>query len=512
MDKDINSSNLLKKSSTTLTVEEMRRAETLAMAAGISGERLMTAAGEAVFQEVTRRWSPRSVVVLCGPGNNGGDGFVVARLLKAVGWPVRVGLWGNQASLPGDAARQAQLWTGPVETLSPHLIATADLLVDALFGTGLSRCLDNELSDILATISQKTPIIAVDIPSGVGGDDGLVQGATGNISEIQAQGLAVKADVTVTFCRAKPGHYLWPGSALAGEVVVADIGISDDIIQKIAPKIAVNDPTLWQEHLPRLLKNTHKYQRGYAVINAGATMTGAARLAARAAMRSGAGIVAVACPPETASLYGLALETAVIKPVVTPEEFTKIITDRRVGAILVGPGNGVSPVTHDRCLAALRTGHPVIIDADGITALSKDKKLLENKKINNLLITPHEGEFAQLFGPMPEAKGNKLARARLAARQSGALVLLKGPDTVVAHPDGRVIVNTNGLPDLATAGSGDVLAGTILGLAAQGMPLFSAACAAVFMQGAAARIYGPGLIASDLPDLLPQVLQRLTLQ
>ncbi len=510
MDDKINSSSLLRKSSTLLTVEEMRRAESVAIAAGISSEKLMMAAGEAVFQEITRRWSPRPVSVLCGPGNNGGDGFVVARLLSTAGWPVRLGFWGNQASLPPEAARQAQLWTGPVETLSPQLVAGAELIVDALFGIGLNRRIDNGLANILAVISPKIPVIAVDIPSGVGGDDGLVQGAAGNIAEILTQGLAVKAEVTVTFCRGKPGHYLWPGCALSGEVVVADIGIADDIIQKIAPNIAINDPALWQEQLPRLLENTHKYQRGYAVITAGGTMTGAARLAARAAMRSGAGIVAVACPPETASLYSLALETAVIKPVVTTGDFTKIITDKRVGAILVGPGNGVSQETEDRCLAALSTGHPVIIDADGITALSKNKKPFKNNKINNLLMTPHEGEFAQFFGPMPEAKGSKLARARLAARQSGAIVLLKGPDTVVAHPDGRVVINTNGLPDLATAGSGDVLAGTILGLVAQGMPLFSAACVAIYLQGAAARIYGPGLIASDLPDLLPQVLKNLS--
>lgn len=511
MDKKIYSSKLLIKSTALLTTAEMRRAEGLALAAGISSERLMTAAGEAVFHEILRRWSLRPTTVLCGPGNNGGDGFVIARLLAAAGWPVRLGFWGNRAKSPPEAQRQAQLWAGPVETLSPQLMVGAELIIDALFGLGLSRSIDNGLASILTAISSKIPVVAVDIPSGVGGDDGLVRGKGENLSEILALGQAVKADVTVTFCRAKPGHYLWPGSALAGEVVVADIGISDDIVQKIAPKIAVNDPALWQGQLPQLSENTHKYQRGYAVVNAGAAMTGAARLAARAAMRVGAGIVALASPPETAGLYGLALETAVIKPVVTTEDFAKVIFDKRVGAILVGPGNGVSQATQDRCFAALSTGRPVIIDADGITALSSDKELFNNSKLYNFLLTPHEGEFARLLGPMPEAKGSKLARASWAARQSGAVVLLKGPDTVVAHPDGRTVINANGLPDLATAGTGDVLAGTIVGLSAQGMPLFEAACAAIFLQGAAARIYGPGLIASDLPDLLPQALKDLSL-
>lgn len=510
MDKNFFLSNILKKSIALLRVEEMRRAEGLALAEGTSSERLMSAAGEAVFREILSRWSLRQVTVLCGPGNNGGDGFVVAQLLAAAGWPVRLGLWGDRAQLTAEAACQAQLWTGPIEPLSPQLVTGAELIVDAVFGIGLNRRIDNELAGIFALILPQIPVIAVDIPSGVGGDDGLVPGAGGNLAEILMLGLSIKADVTVTFCRAKPGHYLWPGSALAGEVVVADIGISDDIIQKIGPKIAVNHPALWQGELPQLLENTHKYQRGYAVINAGATLTGAARLAARAAMRMGAGIVAVASPPEAVSLYSLALETAVIKPVVTTDDFAKIIGDKRVGAILVGPGNGVSLGTQDRCLAALGTGRPVIIDADGITALSNDEKLFNNSNLNNILITPHEGEFARLFGPIPEAKGSKLARARLAARQSGAIVLLKGSDTVVAHPDGRTIINANGLADLATAGTGDVLAGTILGLAAQGMPLFSAACAAIFLQGDAARIYGPGLIASDLPDLLPQALKNIS--
>lgn len=512
MHKSLISFDLLDKSIALLSCEEMRRAEALARAAGTSSERLMIAAGEAVFQEILRRWQPRPVVVLCGPGNNGGDGFVVARLLAAAGWPVRLGFWGDQARLPPEAKRQAELWTGPLEAISPQLVAEAALIVDALFGLGLNRSIDKELAEILATISSRMSVIAVDISSGVGGDDGLVHGMDGNLAEVLAQGRAIKADVTVTFCRAKPGHYLWPGSALAGEVVVADIGISDDIIQKISPKAAVNHPALWQNQLPRLLKNTHKYQRGYAVIYAGATMTGAARLAARAAMRIGAGVVALASPPEAAGIYSLALETAVIKPIVTTDDFTKLISDKRVGAILVGPGNGVSQVTKDRCLAAMNTGRPVIIDADGITALSGDNRYIINNKLNDILISPHEGEFARLFGSLPEAGGSKLARARLAARQSGAIVLLKGPDTVVAHPDGRTVINANGLADLATAGTGDVLAGTILGLAAQGMPLFMAACAAVFLQGAAARIYGAGLIASDLPDLLPQALKNLALQ
>ncbi len=480
--------------SVLLTVAEMSRADAAAIEAGISGEHLMEAAGRAVADAVAGRWDKRPVAVLCGPGNNGGDGFVVARLLAEAGWPVRLALLGDRDRLKGDARSHAERWTGAVEPLAVEALDGAEIVVDALFGAGLARPLDGAARAVVEAIGG-LDCIAVDVPSGVHGDTGTVLG------------VAAAAAVTVTFFRRKPGHLLYPGRDLCGEVVVADIGIPDSVLDGIAPRQAVNGPDLWLDRLPWPRSGQHKFSRGHALVMGGTEMTGAARLAAEAARRAGAGIVTLLCTPETAAIYRAALTGTLVGVVQDSGAFAATVGEARVGAVLLGPGNGVTPATRERSLLALATGRPVVLDADALTVFAGDSGALFDAVAGPCLLTPHQGEFDRLFGD--GGPGGKLDRAKDAAARAGAVVLLKGADTVIAAPDGRVTINDNAPPTLATAGSGDVLAGIAVGLMAQGMDPFDAGCCAAWLHGATAANFGPGLIAEDLAGGLPAVLRGL---
>lgn len=475
-----------------LSVAQMTEADRAAIAAGTAGSLLMENAGAAVAREITRRWSPRPVTVLCGPGNNGGDGFVVAVALAHGGWPVRVALLGERHRLRGDAQFHAARWSGGVEEVSPAAIEGAQLVVDALFGSGLRRPLDPQVLATLSAVSQRrVPLVAVDIPSGVMGDTGESVGA-------------VQASCTVTFARKKPGHTLLPGRELCADTVVADIGIPPDVLETLPIDTWENDPMLWRPALPRVNSSANKYTRGHALLCGGYPMTGASRLAARAAARIGAGLTTVAVPEKAFSVYAAALTSIMVQPLARDGDFARLLSDPRHSALLIGPGAGVNDTTRQTALEMLRTARPVLLDADAITVFASRSAELARAIRGPCVMTPHEGEFARVF----DARGGKLERARAAARQSGAIMVLKGADTVVAAPDGRATVNTNAPAGLATAGSGDVLAGLILGLLAQGMDAFLAASAAVWIHGAAAAAFGPGLIAEDLPDLVPAVLRQ----
>lgn len=478
-----------------LSVAEMYRADALAIAGGVPGPLLMEAAGAAVVRAILDRWAPHPTAVLCGPGNNGGDGFVIARLLLEAGWPVRLALLGARSDLRGDAAVAAERWSGPIEAVDPHLLTGNPLVIDALFGAGLTRPLDGMARRIVEAMDGLT-VVAVDVPSGVHGDSGQVLGA------------APKAALTVTFFRRKPGHLLLPGRLLCGEVEVADIGIPERVLDEIRPRTFVNHPDLWKHGFPWPTADGHKYARGHAVVLGGGRMTGAARLASVAALRAGAGLVTVACPPEAFAIYAVGSPSVIVAPVADDAEFAALLEDGRKNAVLLGPGAGVGVHTRARVLAALVGGKACVLDADALTSFAGNPADLFDRLNRRCLLTPHEGEFARLFGDGEEG-GDKLARARAAAARTGAVVLLKGADTVVAAPDGRAAINLNAPPDLATAGSGDVLAGIALGLVAQGMGTFEAACAAVWLHGEAAAAHGPGLIAEDLPGLLPVALRRL---
>ncbi len=476
-----------------LDAGEMGEADRLTVDAGTSVVRLMENAGRGVAEEVIRRWSPRRVTVLCGPGSNGGDGFVAARELASAGWNVRLALLGDVARLPGAARYHAEKWRSEIEVLAPAAVVSAELIIDAIFGAGLNRPLAGAAKETLAAVAALAiPIVAVDIPSGVQGDTGENLGA-------------VAAVLTVTCFRKKPGHLLFPGRALSGVVVVTDIGTPPAVLDEIAPKTFENDPRLWRGALPRSAQTGNKYTRGHALLVGGYPMTGAARMAARAAARVGAGLTTIAVPEVALPIYATALTSIMVQPLTAAEDFDALSADRRITGFLIGPGAGVTETTRARTLALLRTRRATLIDADAITAFEHEPDSLMTAIEGPCVMTPHEGEFARVF----DSSGDKLTRTRRAAARSRAIIVLKGGDTVIAAPDGRAIINANAPPSLATAGSGDVLSGLVLGLLTQGMDPFLAAAAAVWLHGAAAAAFGPGLLAEDLPDLLPGVLKRL---
>ena len=483
--------------SAVLTVEQMAEADRLSVATGGSVEELMENAGRAVADAVRARWSARPTIVLCGPGNNGGDGFVAARHLAAAGWPVRLALAGDAASIIGPARHHLGRWQGDVESLATASVESAELVIDALFGAGLARPLHGSPKAVLAAAAERgLPIVAVDVPSGVLGNTGEVLGA-------------VAATLTVTFFRKKPAHLLFPARRFCGEVVVADIGIDDAVLTGIAPRWFENHPSLWLERLPQPAESGHKYQRGHALIAGGFPMTGAARLAARAAARMGAGLVSVAVPAPAFSIYATALTSIMVQTADSAAELTQLLTDQRYNALLIGPGAGstgaAAAATRARVLALLATQRACVLDADALTVFADTPEALKSAIQGPCVLTPHEGEFARLTG----VEGNKLSRALAAAAEFGAVVVLKGADTVIAAADGRAIINSNAPATLATAGTGDVLSGLILGLLAQGMEPFLAAAAAVWLHGAAATAFGPGLIAEDLTEALPGVLRSV---
>lgn len=477
-----------------LTTTQMAQADQAAIQSGVSAIALMEAAGAAVATAVTQRWSCRPVTVLCGPGNNGGDGFVAARHLRQAGWPVRLGLLGDKTLLKGAAAHHAQLWGDDVQRLSPELLNGACLVVDALFGAGLSRPLSGEAAATIAALMEcALPVCAVDMPSGLDGNNG------------QVLGLAAPASVTVTFFRKKPAHLLMPGRQLCGELVVADIGIPDTVLADLPVGVHQNGPDLWLPRYPRPSLNGHKYQRGHALIVGGRIMTGAARLAAMACARVGAGLVSIAAPASVWPVYAASTNSIMVHPMPDSGSLDPILADGRINALLLGPGAGVSDQTRLHVLQALRSARAVVLDADAISVFASDPQALFDAIASPCVLTPHEGEFNRVFS----VSGHKLQRAGKAAQLSGAVVVLKGADTVIAAPDGRLVVNANAPATLATGGTGDVLAGLITGLMAQGMAAFDAAAAGVWLHGEAARLFGPGLLSEDLPGMLPRVLRRL---
>jgi ADP-dependent NAD(P)H-hydrate dehydratase / NAD(P)H-hydrate epimerase len=485
-----------------LTVDQMYAADRWAIAHGTSGTVLMEAAGRACADAIDERFPKGRVAVFCGPGNNGGDGFVIARLLRDRGWSVSLFLMGERDVLQGDAAHMAHKWNGPVHSLSQDSGEGAELIVDALFGAGLTRDLDGVPAALVQRVTEAgTPVMSVDVPSGIDGDTGAVCG------------VAFAASLTVTFFRKKRAHLLFPGRAYCGEIVVADIGIDEAALDVMSLDLFENGPEVWRAALPKRDLAGHKYTKGHAlVLSGGPSATGAARLGARAALRVGAGLVTVASPPNALQVNASHLTAIMLKRFTDAEELTAILGDKRINAVLVGPGNGVGSHTRENVAAILTSEAATVIDADGLTSFEEVPRdlfvAIGNYFAGPTVLTPHEGEFHRLF---PDLEGSKLDRARAAASRSGAVILLKGPDTVVAAPDGRAVININAGPELGTAGSGDVLAGIVTGLMAQGMAAFEAASAAVWMHGAAGAAFGPGLIAEDLPEIMPGVLGGLAL-
>lgn len=498
-----------------LRTAEMREADRRAIAgeaaAPVSGLALMEAAGAAVAAAAAELTEPaverpRRVLVACGPGNNGGDGFVAARLLAEMGHAVVVALLGSREALTGDAAAAAARWPDAVVPLAAADPGAADVVVDALFGAGLTRPVAGAAEAFLrAAATHAVPIVAVDVPSGVDGDTGAVRG------------YAAQAAVTVTFARRKPGHLLLPGRTLCGRLRVADIGISDAVIASLAPRTFAAEEALFADAFPRPAIDAHKYARGHVLVLSGpADATGAARLVARGALRIGAGAVTVGSPRDALAVNAAHLTAIMLRPCDDAGDLAGLLADRRINVVALGPGLGreraralVEAASH----GAHAPDRALVLDADALTAYAGEHAALAEAcaRVRAAVLTPHAGEFAALLSacdPVRDAP-SKLAAARAAAQALGAIVIHKGPDSVIAHPDGRAAINATGTPYLATAGAGDVLAGVAAGLLAQGMPAFEAACAAAHLHGRAGEAVGPGLIAEDLPEALPGLLSAL---
>jgi NAD(P)H-hydrate epimerase len=572
-----------------LTTGEMAEADRLAVAHNIPSLTLMETAGRAVADTAAAMVPPGSkILILCGPGSNGGDGFVAARLLQNQGFPVDLILLGALETLAGDAAHMAARWAGfTLETARDASDATPSrtsgqtplghprtpfpdgpdtrLIIDALFGAGLSRPLTEKAAELVAAANASgVPILAVDVPSGLDGNTGAPISSSSSSTPLgdssplaplrdasslaPLRGDAIRATRTVTFFRRKPGHLLHPGRRLCGDVTLADIGIPPAVLDAIQPKTHANAPALWRAAFPQPHADQHKYTRGHAIVVSGpADATGAARLGARAALRAGAGLVTLAGNAAATAVNAAHVTAIMLKIAATPEALTEILADTRRNAVLIGPGASVGTHTARHVLAALESPAAVVLDADALTSFAADAAPEDTAReaagmgfmtprgeprpdaarlyaaiasrsarekegsarvvscCARVIMTPHEGEFARLFGAVG---GSKLDRARAAAATSGAVVILKGPDTVIAAPDGRAAINENAPPWLATAGSGDVLAGFVTGLLAQRMPAWEAACAAVWLHGACGTAFGPGLISEDIPEMLPRVLRE----
>lgn len=488
-----------------LTTTEMERADRLTIAAGTPGFALMMSAGQAVAEAAMDLVEEGPIVVVAGRGNNGGDGFVAAAELAARGREVSVILLCERDSLQGDAALAAKGWKYPVLPFNPQALGKPALIVDALFGAGLNRPVKADPLEMIAAINANgTPVLAVDLPSGINGTSGAVMGA------------AVQATETVTFFRKKPAHLLLPGRMYCGRVRVADIGIAAQVLDEIKPLTAENLPQAWRRSFPVPRIDGHKYARGHAVVVSGdIASTGAARLAARAALRAGAGLVTLASPRDELAVNAAALTAVMVRAVDNPIQFAELLDDKRLNACVIGPGAGVSARTRDFAHTALSAQRHLVLDADALTSFaSSPDRLFEAIKASDglgVVLTPHEGEFPRLFSDISNKHPgrSKLERVRAAAERSGAVVLLKGADTVIASPDGRATIAANAPPWLATAGAGDVLAGIIAGFLAQGVAAFEAASIGVWLHGEGASEAGPGLIAEDLTEVLPAVFRRL---
>ena len=486
---------------------EIRRWDEETIAGGTPGIDLMRRAGREVADRILTTAagaSSRPVLVLCGRGNNGGDGFVIARLLREAGRKVELAASAGESR--GDARLAADEWAGPTSSLAESDPGAASLVVDALFGTGLGRDLAGPEAELVRRVNGSgVPVLSVDVPSGIDADTGEVRG------------IAIQAERTIALAARKPGHLLYPGRSHAGLVEVADIGIPEAIARDSGVVTVANGPPAWRACFPAARALGHKYDRGHAVaLSGGPVHTGAARLAARGALRAGAGLVTLVTSARALSVNAAHLTAIMLRVCDEPDELSDLLTDDRFNAVVLGPGLGVGEATRRWVEAALEADRATVLDADALTSFAGEAPTLGGMiaagREHPTVLTPHEGEFGRLFADADDAAlraASRLVRARAAASHMGATVILKGPDTVIAAPDGRAAINENGSPHLATAGSGDVLAGIVAGLLAQGMPAFEAASAAVWLHAEAAARFGPGLVSEDLSEILPGVLRDL---
>jgi ADP-dependent NAD(P)H-hydrate dehydratase / NAD(P)H-hydrate epimerase len=467
-----------------VTPAEMKHVEALAPAHGVSLLSLMENAGRGVAAEIIARYPQRPVTVLCGPGNNGGDGFVIARLLNDLGWPVTLHLLGDRGKLKGDALAMSKLWSHPIRSIDDDFAGA--LIVDAIFGSGLKRDFPEILANRINSLG--TDVVAVDIPSGVDASSGKIRGA------------AVKADLTVTFFRQKPGHVIWPGRAYCGEVVTAEIGLPDAVTSSVPSKLWINQPPL----LPFPALDAHKYSRGGAVIWSGdALHTGASRLAAMAAQRAGAGIVCLAGPRDGLMVHANHVSSIILHDVKETTDIENLLGGKKYSASCFGPASGTTEALCRIAMGMIASGKKIVLDADAFTLFAGNRdmafRMMKQFDDTRAVLTPHAGEFERLFPDLVDGYEAPIDRARAAADMTGAVVVLKGPSTIIAAPSGETALQAESPAKLATAGSGDVLAGLITGLMAQGLSPFAAAQAGVWLHADAARkVPHQAMTAEDL--------------
>ncbi len=520
--------------SVLLRASKMRAAEERAIRSGrVSGAVLMERAGRGVFEAICTAWPElaaggATAAILCGPGNNGGDGFVVARLLSDLGWAVTAYFNGDPSKLPENAFSAFRHWQGPTRPLSDYASSSEDIIVDALFGTGLARPVSGEFLAALGVASERprtSKLVAVEVLSGFSSDSGHLPEGSNDYP------VRLRADITVTFQAPRLGHFTGSLPARSGRLVVVPIGVELPDGDSVVRLLEAPEP----EQVTKGLLG-HKYGHGHALVLAGgATKGGAGRLAARGALRVGAGLVTLGACDEALAENAARLDAIMLRRIDGGEDLGLALADPRITALCLGPGLGLDRGAAGLVGAALdwilppdaplidgtdaqiaahlrRYGRrvPVVLDADALTLLASEGGF-EAKLHEGCVLTPHEGEFARLF---PDLNGpDKPERVRAAAERVGCVVVMKGPDTVVAAPDGRIWIGgafyDRAAPWLATAGSGDVLAGMIAGLMARGLLPVVAACAAVWLHQDAGRRLGAGLIAEDIPEALPAILREI---
>lgn len=492
-----------------LSSAQMRAIEQAAIESGtVSGLALMERAGAGVVTTILRHWPKKKqrALVLCGPGNNGGDGYVIARLLAELGWAVEV--WAPQPPGTPDAQINAKAWAalgGVIDGRPPEMTADT-LVIDALFGTGLTRAVAAKfLAPLIHAQAIGARIVAVDILSGLCADSGKVM--------MEGSGLCRPIDMTVSFQTLKPGHVLFPGGAMTDDLEIVDIGLGDRVARLSAETQTICNAVCAPAAEALCKAQGHKFSHGHAVVLAGGVgRGGAARLAARAALRIGAGLVTLVCPPYALIENAARLDAVMLRAVPDAEALREVLDDTRITACCIGPNLGLDAHASALVKAVLERRCPTVLDADALTLIANDNRLRALVHLDCVL-TPHAGEFARLWPELERSKSPKTDEARYAARKIGATVLYKGPDTVIATPEGRVAINSSlrsrSAPWLATAGAGDVLAGLIVGLLARGFVAYEAAQTGAWLHISCALDFGPGLIAEDLPDALPSVFRKL---
>lgn len=488
---------------TLFTCSEMAAADKYTIEHGTAGITLMERAGRGVAEVAERIWRDASgagaILVLCGPGNNGGDGYVVARRLAMQGIDVRVAQLGSAGKLSGDAALARDKWPGEVEKIKGVSLAGVSLIVDALYGAGLNKAIEGAAARLIKEINaSSTLVVSIDVPSGLSGDNGTVDSAV------------IEADHTVTFERKKPGHLLYPGRRLSGQIHLVDIGINPACYTLIKAKIFENIPSLWGRALPTERAEQHKYNRGHVmVLGSRAPMLGACRLTSLAALRTGSGLVTLMAPKETYDIQAAALDDVLVVNMAKQNSFVSRLKDERITAVAIGPGAGIGLETKNIVLKTLETERATVLDADALTSFVDQPAILFKAITGSTVLTPHTGEFQKLF-PDLDYGDDKLAAARTAAKRSGAVIILKGPDTVIASPCGLAAINSNAPSHLSVGGTGDVLTGMVASLMGQGMSAFDSACAAVWLHAKTAQSYSRGMIASDLLTEIPSALSKVT--